>query len=1020
MKQLILISMFLFTYGLYGQKKVNGTVTDTEGGNVPGVTVQVVGTNTGTITNLDGVYEISLFDGQFLSFSFTGFKKQTIEFTGQSTINVVLETDVEQLEEVVVTALGIKQSRKAINYSVQDVKSDQIQQSGQDNIVNALNGKVAGVMVTSTSGSPGTSAQILIRGANSVNEGTNNQPLFIVDGLPIDNSSAFSGGNRAMDINPDDVESVTVLKGSAASALYGIEAANGAVIITTKSGSKGAAKISFNSGMSMQTVFRTPPRQQLFMQGTSGVYSTNTTASSWGPLFNPGMPKYDNIGDYFETGMKQKYDLSISGGTQKSTFLITANYLDHQGIVPGEYYNKMGALIKGSMEVKHNLNVTASSNIVSSENSRSGWGSMYTIYNWPLNNEMSSYLNPDGTKKWLIERSAGNEWNNMENPYWQAENNYIRDKVLRNISQISLDYRPFEFMTLIYRVGTDASLTQYRSVVSPESAGSKESYQGKITDASRFYNKTTSTFNLTFQKTFFKNLDVSLLLGNNIQIENGKTTYVYGSGFKNKDLESINNMETNVTEQYHIRKRVYGFYGDLKLNWNEIVYLGATARNDHSSTLPVSDNSLFYPSFNAGLNLVNLIWANGNPLFTYGKLRATWAQVGKDAPPHKLYPILEPYLAINGGFKYDYLAGNPFLKPETTQEYSLGADLRFFKGITRLDVEYYSQKSIDQIVQSRISVASGWVMMVFNAGSVENKGFEFILEQQIIKNTDFDWQVALNFSKNKSQVVGLPSFVSRLPVTPGQVLGSAKPTSLLNEPLMAIEGVSYLYDENGRLVLDANGYPRTGNYMKDADGNYLYNPNGTRRVDMTEVFLGNREPKAIIGLTNTFRYKGFNLAFMFDFRIGGVVLNATRASMLSSGTDGSLEKYRNREVIFKGVIEQSDGTFVENDKPVVLDQSYFYNYISVGENFVEDASWARLRYINISYDINRKFIERFKIERMQLGFSANNLFLWTPYSGGDPETNYAGAGVGGSGTLGLDYYNNPSVRSFDFNLRIEF
>ena len=236
---------------------------------------------------------------------------------------------------------------------------------------------------------------------------------------------------------------------------------------------------------------------------------------------------------------------------------------------------------------------------------------------------------------------------------------------------------------------------------------------------------------------------------------------------------------------------------------------------------------------------------------------------------------------------------------------------------------------------------------------------------------------------------------------------------------MAIEGMPYLYNELGQLVLDENGYPRAGTYFTDEDGNYVLNSDSTRRMDMTDVYLGNREPDAIIGITNNIRYKSLNLSFMFDFRVGGVVLNATKASMLVKGTDGMLEDYRNREVVFDGVIEQANGEFVENDQAVILDQSYFYDYVGIGENFVEDASWTRLRYISLTFDVNKKLIERFKIQRLQLGVTANNLFLWTPYSGGDPETNYGGSGIGGSGTTGLDYYNNPSVRSFDFSLKIE-
>ena len=1020
-KLILLIGILLSMQLTFAQTRITGTVVDEDKSPLPGVTVSIKGTSIGTISDMDGNYEILVTKGQVVEFRFIGYKLYDIAFNGSNTVlNVQLEQDVEQIKEVVVTALGIKQERKAINYAVQDVKSDDILASKQENLVNSLNGKIAGVMITSSSGSPGASSQILIRGATSASEDINNQPLFIVDGMPIDNSASYGGGNRAMDINPNDIESISVLKGPAASALYGLEAANGAIIITTKSGASGKTKVDYNSNISLQQVFKLPPRQQTYMQGTSGYYD-NAVNSSWGPLFNPGMQKYNNIDNFFQTGIMHKHDISVSGGNAKSNFLASANYMDQVGVVPAEQYTKFGGLIKGAIAVNDKLIINASTNLINSVNQRSGYGSMYTVYNWPLNDNMENFLNPDGTKRWLVQRNPGDEWINSENPYWRAENNSIQDEVIRNISQLSFEYKPFTFLSVNYRLGSDITNQHYTSITAPQSAGSLENFEGKITDSQRYFQKSTSTLNINFNRELKNGLSFNLLVGNNIQMESARTSYIYGIKFKNPDLNSINNMEETDATQFMVRRRIYGYYGDFKIDYKDFAYLEITGRQDWSSTLPKSNNTFFYPSVSGGLTITKLIWPTvDNRIFTYGKIRGSWAQVGKDAPAQRLTSVLENHQTIGGGFKYDYYAGNPNLKPESTKAWEIGTDLRFFGGKTRLDITYYNMTSVDQIIQSRISPASGWIILAFNAGSVQNKGLEIIFEQNIIKNKNLSWNINFNISGNRSIVIALPSFVSRLPVTAGQLISAAKPTSLLNEPLLAIEGTVYLRNENNQLVMDEYGYPRIGTYLKDEGGNYVLNSDGTRKIDNTNVFLGNREPDAIIGITNTITYKRFDLSFMFDFRKGGTVLNATNASLISSGNSAYLEQYRNKVVTFNGVIENEDGSFSQNDREVVLNQSYFNNYIGVGENFVEDASWIRLRYVTLSYSLNQKHLKQRGIENIQMSVSARNLLLITPYSGGDPETNYAGSGIGGAGTIGLDYFSVPAVQSLDFSVRFSF
>ncbi len=1023
MKKLILsfLVAFIAFSPAIAQKSISGIVKDA--GNdetLPGVAIYLKNKRgVGTVTDLDGKYTMTIpadVSQPVIIFKYIGYITKEINVENKTVVNVNLEVNSEEIDEVIVTSFAIKRSRKALNYAVQDIKGDDLADSKEQNLVNALQGKIAGVQITATSGSPGASSQILIRGANSVNADSNNQPLFIVDGLPIDNSASFGGGNRAMDINPDDVESMVVLKGPAASALYGVEAANGAIIITTKSGKSGKTVIDFSANLGFSQALRTPDRQDKYMQGTSGYYD-DQIISSWGPVFPSNTTKYDNVNNFLTEGITQKYNLSVSGGSEKSNFLISGNYTDITGILPGERYLRYGALLKGEIVVSSKLKVQGSSNLIFSENDRTPFGFMSSMYRWPSNMDMSVSENPDGSKKWLIPAAEGEEYtkNYLENPNWWVDYNLRGDNIFRNISQVGLSWDIFPGLNLTYRLGNDVTKLHYKSIVSPQSAGSKTSYEGYISESERFTQKANSTFLINYNTRITDKLNVAVLAGNNIQMEQARVTTILAEKYKNPDLNSINNMENFTPSQYTVQRRVVGVYGDLKIDYADMLFLSFTGRNDWSSTLPVAENSFFYPSVTAGLIASELFESN---IFSYVKIRGNWAKVGKDAPAKRLYPVLEPSQVIGGGFKYDYYAGNPNLKPETTVSWETGFNMRLLNGLTTIDLTYYQMRSNDQIIQSRVSTASGWVMQVFNAGSIENKGVELFIKQKIISGQSFEWNINLNYSFNRSKLFELPSFVSRYPVTQGQVISALKPTSMLNSPLLAVSGTQYLRNKEGQLVTDEYGNPRVGTYILDENGDYVADTDGSYKVDQQQVYLGNREPDALIGITNKFSYRNLDFSFLLDFRKGGDVINATNAVMTSSGISEIVGEHRNEKILINGVVESPDGGFVPNENIITANQSFFYNYIGVGENFIEDASWMRLRNVSIGYRVPVGKING--VSGLKISLTGNNLLLFTKYSGGDPETNYGGSGVGGSGTTGLDYFNTPSVRSISLNIKASF
>ncbi len=1017
-------SVFLSPSFSHAQSSISGTVIDETGEPLTGANVIIKGTTTGSVTDLDGNFKITLPDDRSeitLVVSFLGYSKKEVPVNGASVLNISLLPDIRQLGEVVVTAFGVEQEKKAINYSVQEVETKDIMDSGQDNIVSALQGKVTGVQITNTSGSPGASSSIIIRGASSINEGTDNQPLFVVDGIPISNSASFGGSNRAFDINTNDVASMTVLKPGPAAALYGIAAANGAIIITTKSAEAGKTTVNFSSGVSIDRALRPSPRQMKFTQGNLGVFDDEST-SNWGPQVLPNQKVYDNVDNFLQYGIRQKYDLSVAGGTETASGYISGNFLDHTGIFPGERLSRYGILLKGTVKLSDKLSVTSSANLINTDNTRTGFGTMANVYRWPINDDMSNYLNPDGSKRFLIDRPEGEEWRNLENPYWKAENNPLTDDIQRIIITNTVSWKITENLKFTYRFGGDFTNHFYRRIISPGSTGDAIEFAGAMAETERSSKILTSTALMQYDKTFFDKFQVSALLGHNFQKDYGRNTTISGTGFRNPTFSNINNLQNFEPPSQSIGQReIIGAFSDLKVDYNGMVSLGLTGRYDWSSSLAVDKNPFFYPS--ASLGVVFTEFFDRNKILSFGKLRASVSQTAKDPSPHRLASTVEGYNTINGGVKYDYFAGNPDLEPEFTSNWEVGADLRFFEGALGLDLTYYESNTNDILLSSRVSPASGWVQLLFNAGSIQNKGVELAITYDmpsiLLNSEELRWNIMANISGNRSQVSALPSFVSRLPVTPGQVISAAKPTSFLGQPLFAIEGSTYLYNEFGQLVVDEDGRPRFGNYLKDADDNYVLNDDGTRQIDGNSVYLGNREPKAIIGVTNSLNYKNFNLSFLFDIRVGGVVLNAAQASMIGNGSAEYLEEYRNKTTLFKGVVE-TEGGFAENTQETVLDQSYFNNYIGVGSNFVEDASWTRLRYVTLRYDLPQTWASKIGSKNLSFSVTGRNLALWTKYSGGDPETNYAGAGVGGVGTIGLDYFNVPTTQGIDLTLNATF
>lgn len=1007
-------------------QQINGIVTDDSGEPVVGASVVLNPGNRGTSTGADGKFVFnSVEPGNYtIEVSFVGYITESQKVTVSSrTVNLSIKLTGDDKTEtaVVVTAFGVTQKKRALGYSVQEVRSQAITESHQPNIVNALQGKVAGVQITNSGGSPGASSIMLIRGGTSLSG--NNQPLYVIDGIPMDNSTAITQGNnmvassappsnRAIDINPEDIASVTVLKGPAAAALYGLRAASGVVIITTRKGASGKATLNYSGTLSTDKVSQLPDMQSTYKQGEQGVFDP-AAIGSWGPTFDQGEPIYDNLGNFFKSGFAQRHDISVSGGTDNSTFYGSASLLDQDGIVPSTSFSRKSFRLAADSRLSSKFKIGGNASYShtdrgyvlqgkgvseTSSTTTSGGGTMMGVIFWPRNDDMRNYLNADGSQRTIV---------GTDNPYWGVEHNPLSEKVDRMLFIGNVEYDPFKFLNITYRLGTDYFTSSFSSVRGAGTTIIGEE-KGAIANSTRKNQITTSTLLVTGKHTI-KDFNLSLTVGNNVESFQSNTEFAYGRNFIDPSFPSINNTlpSDRLTSGSIQRRRIVGLFGDLSIDWKGIAYLNVRGRNDWSSTLPVDAQSFFYPAVSGTVIVTDLLDEFGmkreGKVLSYAKVRASWARVGKDAPPHVLATTLSNVtntFTINPrGFilNANNFYGNPSLRPEFTNSIEIGAEARFIDNRLGLDFTYYRTLSDDQILGTRTPPTSGSFLSYLNGGSIENKGIEVILNATPVKSKDFSWTVDLNFARNKATVKSLPGSLDRVELSDAWAAGNvAQGAAFLNGSLFGINGNVWKRNTAGELLLTDAGYPQVQSTLKQ---------------------IGDRNPDWLGGITNTLNYKNLSLTFMWDLRVGGDIYNATENYLVRSGLSTKTLN-RGSTQVFDGVIESSGN---KNTQSVVLDQNFYETlYPFQGYDFVEDGSWYRLRYATLNYTLPSKLLGKTPFSRAMVSITGRNLILITDYSGVDPEVSGSGAGVGGSGSFGFDNLGIPATRGFDFSLKVTF
>lgn len=1023
-KQLFLLLFSLLAIAAQA-RVVTGVVTQASDGDVViGASVQVKGGKGGAATDIDGKYSINVpDDNAVLVFSFVGLKTKEVKVGNRSVVDVVLDENSQLLEEVVVTAMGQSQVKSKLNFGVQELKSDEVVAGQSTNFVNSLQGKIAGVQVSTAGGSPNSASQIVIRAISSINPAQNNEPLFVIDGMPVRGAAS-----SAADINPNDIESMSVLKGAAASALYGQEGANGVIIITTKSGKDGKVTVTANGGWEISNVSRTPKIQDTFIGGSNGFTTPNGTGG-WGPRRTEDDPYYDNLGDFLGTGFMQKYDLSISGGNDRFSAYASANFMDNQGVVPKDYKKRLGVFVKGEFNPSNTVKIMLSTNFIN--NTARGFGnSMSTIYGWAINRNMSDYKLPNGMPNWGCRYD---DWDILTedqrlgatlSPYYGRYMDKSQTEGSRVIINGSIQWEPIKNLTFTGKVAYDKGWSSYESMTKPRytmdefeggavSDALKETLHGRmgtyvfqpsrserltVQGLGNYYWKINEDFNLNF------------FVGAEYSETKGLSGNFGGKHFvMDGDFYSFNNLDSEYftvgTGDYqlqlnHSERNKYGYFGEIRFDYKNVIQVSATGRVDGSSTLKQADPTYFYPSFTGGVIFSELLGIQSN-VFSYGKIRGNWAKVGKDALANQFSDNYKQWPTFpDGGFGVDPAASKAIhLEPEMTSSWEIGADLRFFNNRTRLDVAYYNTTVDNQIVTVRVSPASGTILQTRNEGSIENKGLEATLNQDIIVSKDFNWSAIVNFSYNRGKVKSLPENVSELQ---GGQYGDIFASACLGGSTTGVSGIDYQRAPDGSVLIDAKGYP----IVSPAKGNYI----------------GNREPDCLIGLGSNVSWKNLSLSFLFDGRVGGDVVNITGRSLISNGMDARLAKYRNHKVVFNGVVDNGDGTYSKNTTPVILDQQTVNNYVyNVSSNFIEDGSYIRLSYVTLAYDFSdlmKRLGSKNPVKGLKCSLTGRNLFLLTKYSGADPQVMPSAAN--GTGAMGIDNYSVPSLRSFNFNLNVTF
>jgi TonB-linked SusC/RagA family outer membrane protein len=1028
----ILLFISMPFWALSQSRQITGIVSDEKGVPLSGASVLQKGTTNGTSTDERGSYTLTVTGvSPVLVFSYAGRQSQEMA-VGTGTIYNVSLGSSGAMSEVIVTALGIRKEKRSLGYTVQSVNAEDLTVNHQSNVVNALQGKVAGVTISSTGGAPGQGARIQIRGINSLDAGRNNQPIFIVDGVEVDNSTFTTGGgdtrgmtNRAADINPDDIEIISVLRGGAATALYGIRAANGAVLITTKSARAGKIQVSYTGSYGFDNVNKTPDVQTKFTQGYLGVYDNTSFWPSWGPTVAEGKAQdpthpdqiFNNFKRAYRQGNQTRHSINLGGGSELMQLGASFSYSNQNGVIPFSDYKSYNARVNGNLNVSKKIKIGASMNFINSGGSRvnSDRYGEQLIY-WSPRWDVMDYIKPDGTQK--------NYGPDNDNPVYTLATNRFFDNVNRVIASTNVNYAPTSWLNFTYRFGNDF-YTDGRTHYAPGPKGVVDELVNSDNDMGFYEEHTirnriiTSTFIANVNHNIGNDFSIDLKLGHDLKDAKLRRVSTSGDTLVVPDLFLLQNtkkiLASNLLEDY----RNYGIFGDLTLGFRNYLFLEVTGRNDFTSTLSKDTRSYFYPSYSLSYVFSDMLHLPS--FWNYGKLKASYAKVGKDGNPYGTTTGFVPGNPIGNVIPWTNVdrLGNPLLKPEFTTTAEAGFELRFLNNRLGLEVTGYKANSKDLLIPVKISNTTGFDEAYINAGEIKNKGIEISLNAMPVRSNDFSWDFTINFSSNKNEVVKLNQGLNEI------LLESQFGYLSSNANMKLIPGYEYgaLF---GRTYKRYYGTKTEDPLRIDESAPLLIGANGFPQIDTKQKYLGSSQPDYIASTLQTFRYKQFAVSALLDTRQGQMKYNQFANFMAAFGVSKITEN-RTETIVFPGVL--ADGS--PNTKPVYLGQAtgpdgvnygngYYRNvYRGITENFVEDASWIRLRSLSLTYNLPGSILNRTKVLKgASVSLTGNNLWLKTDYTGFDPESSSFSSGANSS--EGFSGFTYPGVRTFMASVNIQF
>lgn len=1020
---------------------VKGNISDVSGPLI-GVSVMVVGTTNGTITDMDGNFTLECNAGDELEISYIGYN--TIRVKAQSNMQITLEESSTELEEVVVTALGIKRDRKALGYGLSEVKGEELTKAKETNVINSLAGKVAGLVVSNTAGGASGSTRVMLRGTTELTG--NNQPLYVVDGVPLDNTNFGSAGEQGgydlgdgiSAINPDDIETMTVLKGPAASALYGSRASHGVILITTKKAEQEKVSVEYNGSFTVDTqLAKWDDVQEIYGMGDNGQYqldASSGTNQSWGVKadmidktyfdgsVHPFLIYPNNTSSFFRTGLTAQNTAVLSVNTGKTGVRFSFTDMRNKDILPNtnmsrDNFNLRVNTSAGPIDFDFSANYTRENvkNRPALGSSQSNVGkNLMTLANTYNIEWLKNYQNADGTyANW-----NGNDQYNR-NPYWDLyknENKSVKDVFRFTAKAI---YNIDKHLKIQGTLGTDINNMNFDDFIARSTPGV---LPGKLTN-SIFNNRTLNAEILALYNNNWGSFDLNATLGGNIFKVDNKTTVITGTDQQMDGVVSIINYAEQNVQPSTYKKQINSLYASASLGYRSTYYLEGTVRGDRSSTLPSSNNTYIYPSVSGSIVFTNFIKnSNIKNVFSFGKVRASWAKVGSDTDPYQLalnYATGKySYPGFTIGMINNYTQPNSDLKPTMTSSYELGAELKFFNGRLGIDLTYYNQTSKDQIISLASSAPSGYQSRLINAGKIQNKGIELAINGRVLQIKDFAWDAGFNFSKNSNKVLELVEGMDFFQLADASWAGVSVGAEV-GKDYGSILGTDFKRNENGDILIDKNtGLP-------------LYDENLKTLGNSTWDWTG--------GFYSTFTYKNFHLYAAFDIKMGADLYSfSMRSAYLTGKATGTLpgreEWYRSEEarkaagmteeqwraagkcegLIVDGVVDNGDGTYSKNTY-AVNPQNYWK---SVAEKapalFIYDNSYIKCREITFGYTFPSSMLGKF-VKSLSLSFVARNPFIvWKNIPNIDPDSNYNTSG------MGLEYGSLPSRRSYGFNINVKF